>query len=288
MTRTYTDLHTHSTASDGSDSPAELIALAARAGVTTLALTDHDTTDGVEEAMEAGKRLGVRVIPGCELSVRTELGELHILGLWVTPQASVLRRAMTELRDHRDARNTRIVDKLQELGMHITYPEVLAMAGEGSVGRPHIAQVLMRKGYVRSMLEAFDRFLGDRGLAHVPKKVLSPAEGIALLKEEGATVSLAHMLLHGYPDPWLEAMVAELAALGLDAIEAYHSEHDDRATRKAVHLAARHGLALTGGSDYHGAVKPNIMLGRGKGGLYVPDFVLENLHTLRSAQGLPV
>ncbi|UZP65991.1 PHP domain-containing protein [Desulfovibrio mangrovi] len=288
MTRTYIDLHTHSTASDGSDTPEELIVLAHKAGVTTLALTDHDTTDGLEEAMDAGRKLGVNVIPGCELSVRTEYGELHIVGLWLNPEAPKLRRAMQELQDHRTTRNVRIVEKLQELNIPITYDEVLQVAGTGSVGRPHIAHVLIQKGFAHSMYNAFEVYLGDKGLAHVPKKVLSPKEGVELLKEEGATVSLAHMFLHGYPREWLEDMIATLSGFGMDAIEAYHSEHDDRSTRKAVDLAARHGLALTGGSDYHGAIKPDIRLGRGKGGLYVPPFVLADLIELRKSQGLPV
>ncbi len=287
MARTYIDLHTHSTASDGSDSPEDLIRQARKANVTTLALTDHDTTAGVEEAMETGREVGVEVIPGCELSVGTEYGELHIVGLWIAPKAPALAEAMQLLRDHRATRNIRIVEKLQELGYAITYDEVLELAGEGSVGRPHIARVLLNNGFRGTLHDVFSSLLGDHGKAYVPKRILSPEEGVRLLKQEGATVSLAHMYLHGYPDEWLQDMVATLAAQGMDAIEAYHSEHDSRSTRRAVDLAARHGLALTGGSDYHGAVKPNIMLGRGKGGLYVPPFVLDDLKTLRRSQGLP-
>lgn len=288
MTRTYIDLHTHSTASDGSDTPEELIIRAKNSNVTTLALTDHDTTDGLEEAMDAGRTLGVEVIPGCEISVQTEFGELHIVGLWINPEAPLLMRTMQELRENRAERNIRIVEKLQQLGFAITYEEVLAMAGSGSVGRPHIARVLLRNGFSGSMHDVFSKLLGDRGLAYVPKKVLSPEEGVGMLKQEGATISLAHMFLHGYSEEWLEDMVATLAGQGLDAIEAYHSEHDDRATRRAVDMATRHGLVLSGGSDYHGAIKPDIMLGRGKGGLYVPPFVLDNLKALRRSQGLPV
>ncbi len=288
MSRTYIDLHTHSTASDGSETPEDLVTLAKRAEVVTMALTDHDTTAGVEEAMETGQKLGVEVIPGCELSVRTELGELHILGLWLPPDAPRLHAAMDDLRQNRANRNLLIVEKLRSLGMDIQYDEVLALAGDGSVGRPHIARVMLAKGYVHSLREVFDRYLGETGAAHVPKKVLSPKEGVELLKAEGATVSLAHMFLHGYPEDWLEDMVSSLAGYGMDALEAYHSEHDAHATRCVVDIAARHGLALTGGSDYHGAVKPNIMLGRGKGGLYVPPLTLNDLKSRRRAKGLPV
>jgi len=288
MARTFIDLHTHSTASDGSDSPEELIHLAKKSNVTTLALTDHDTVAGVEEAMETGKELGVDVIAGCELGVKTDFGEIHLLGLWLDPKAPKLQKIMSELRSYRSERNKIIVEKLQALGMNITYEEVLEAAGDGSVGRPHIAQVLVEKKYFKSVKKVFEEMLCDGGKAYAPKKVLSPIEGVKLLKEEGATVSWAHMCIHGQSTEYLNDMIATLKPHGLDALEAYHSEHGDASTRLVVELAAVHGLALTGGSDYHGAVKPNIAIGRGKGGLYVPHSVLDNLKELRRKQGLPV
>lgn len=288
MARTYIDLHTHSTASDGSDSPEELVRLAKKRNITTLALTDHDTVAGVEEAVETGKELGVDVISGCELGVKTDFGEIHLLGLWLDPKAQKLQKVMNELRDYRAERNKIIVKKLQALGMDITYEEVLEAAGEGSVGRPHIAQVLVQKKYFKSVKKVFVEMLCDGGKAYAPKKVLSPVEGVTLLKEEGATVSWAHMCIHGRSTEYLHDMIETLKPHGLDALEAYHSEHNAASTRLVVELAAVHGLALTGGSDYHGAVKPNIALGRGKGGLFVPHMVLDKLKELRRKQGLPV
>lgn len=288
MARTYIDLHTHSTASDGSDSPEELVRLAKKGNVTTLALTDHDTVAGVEEAMETGNELGVEVIAGCELGVKTDFGEIHLLGLWLDPKASKLQAIMSELREYRAERNKLIVEKLQALGMDVSYEEVLEAAGDGSVGRPHIAQVLVNKKYFKSVKKVFEDMLCDGGKAYVPKKVLDPIEGVKLLKEEGATVSWAHMCIHRQSTEYLSDMIATLKPHGLDALEAYHSEHGAASTRLVVELAAIHGLALTGGSDYHGAVKPNITLGRGKGGLYVPHSVLDNLKELRRKQGLPV
>lgn len=288
MSRTYIDLHTHSTASDGSNTPTELLLNAKMANVTTIALTDHDTVDGVQEAMAVGKEFDIEVIAGCELAVATELGEVHMLGLWLNPDAPKLTATMDDLRAHRTSRNLLIVEKLQQLGIAITYDEVLAIAGEGSVGRPHIAQVLINKGAVSGFSEAFHQYLADGARAHVPKKVLSPSEGVTLLKEEGATVSIAHLCIHNFPEEWIQDFLAELKPHGLDALEAYHSEHSPADTRRVVEYAHHHGLALTGGSDYHGAIKPKISLGRGKGSLFVPHSILDDLKALRRKQGLPV
>ena len=265
MSRTYIDLHTHSTASDGSNTPTELLLNAKMANVTTIALTDHDTVDGVQEAMAVGKEFDIEVIAGCELAVATELGEVHMLGLWLNPDAPKLTATMDDLRAHRTSRNLLIVEKLQQLGIAITYDEVLAIAGEGSVGRPHIAQVLINKGVVSGFSEAFHQYLAD-----------------------GATVSIAHLCIHNFPEEWIQDFLAELKPHGLDALEAYHSEHSPADTRRVVEYAHHHGLALTGGSDYHGAIKPKISLGRGKGSLFVPHSILDDLKALRRKQGLPV
>lgn len=289
MARTYIDLHTHSTASDGSDSPRELVLHAQKHNVTTLAITDHDTTAGLTEAIETGKEVGVTIVPGCELAVQTPYGELHILGLWLTPEAPKLNQAMKELRQHRASRNQIIVQNLQNLGFDITYDEVLALAGSSSVGRPHIARVMLNKGFVPEIRTAFTQYLADGGVAYAPKKVLSPEEGVALLKEEGATVSIAHLAIHRkHPPEWIDDLIGSLRPLGLDALEAYHSEHSAKDVRRVVGLAKKHNLLLTGGSDYHGEAKPHISIGRGRGSLYVPPFVLEELIALRQKQGLPV
>ncbi|ABB39888.1 PHP domain protein [Oleidesulfovibrio alaskensis G20] len=284
----YIDLHTHSTASDGSDTPAAVITKAHAAGLAAVALTDHDTLDGLDEAAETAGRLGVELVRGCELGAMCPYGEVHILGLWLPETPKALLRTLAELRQGRHDRNVKIVDKLRALGMNITYDEVRDVAGEGSVGRPHIAQVLVQKQVAGSTRQAFDMYLGDRGAAYVPRKSLSPEGAVKALKAEGATVSFAHPMLINAPDDWLEETVASLTAAGLDAIEAYHSEHSQKDIRRCVELADRYGLALTGGSDYHGSVKPDISLGTGKGGLRVPYLILEKLKAARTANGLPV
>lgn len=288
MTPRFIDLHTHTTASDGSDSPAELVRKAAAARLAAIAVTDHDTVAGLEEAVATGRDEGIEVIRGCELGVHSEYGEIHILGLWLPEGPSPLLEAMTELRRHRNERNERIVDNLRDLGMDITYDEVRALSGGVSVGRPHIALALLKRGYIDTPQEAFSRFIGPGAPAYAPKKVFSPAEGVRLLVSCGATVAVAHPMLMRCPEGWLDDTLADLKAAGLDAIEAYHSEHSHRDERTCVGMAERHGLVLTGGSDYHGRAKPAISLGRGRGGLRVTTHVLENLKKHRRERGLPV
>ncbi|WP_353117080.1 PHP domain-containing protein [Nitratidesulfovibrio sp.] len=298
MSIRFIDLHSHSTASDGSDTPAELVRKAAAAKLAAIALTDHDTTSGLDEAMREGRQRGIEVIRGCELGVRCEHGELHILGLWLpggdgsTPGGAPLDATLAELRRHRATRNHRIAAQLRECGVDIEYAEVEAISGGESVSRLHFARILHEKGYVSSPQEAFARYLGPGGRAYVAKETLSPADGVSLLRSVGATVALAHPMLFRYPGngfaEWLDDTVADLKPHGLDAIEAYHSEHSQADTRRCVDLAARHGLALTGGSDYHGAGKPGISLGRGRGGLRVTTAVLDDLKEHRRRQGLPV
>lgn len=277
MQARFIDLHTHTSASDGSDSPTELIRKAAALRLAAVAITDHDTLAGLEEAEAAGKKYSLEVIRGCELSVESVYGEVHLLGLWIPHQCEALQQTLETLRNHRTTRNQRIVEKLQEQGVTISYEEVLSEACGESVGRPHIAAVLFRKGVVESISEAFTRFLGEKAPAYVPRKLLKPDEGVRLLAGTGAVVSLAHPMLIRCPSSWFDELIPFLRASGLQAIEAYHSEHSARDERFCVALADRYGLALTGGSDYHGTAKPRVTLGRGKGGLRVTMAFLEAL-----------
>ncbi|MBQ4567517.1 MAG: PHP domain-containing protein [Desulfovibrio sp.] len=282
----YIDLHTHSTASDGTDSPVELVRHAREAGLAAIAVTDHDTLGGLAPACEAAQGDAIRVIRGCELSARTPQGELHILGLWLPEDAPGLEAQLAALRRKRGERNAGMVRKLQELGFDINMEEVSALA-KGSVGRPHIARVMVHKGFVGDEREAFQRYLGTGGKAWLPKEVLSPERAVGLLAGLGATVSLAHPFIHGYPVSWLEGAVRDLIPHGLDAIEVWHSEHDPAQTRLALEWAKRYDLGMTGGSDYHGSNKPGISLGKGRGGLRIPLDVLEKLEARRRAQGRP-
>lgn len=284
----FVDLHTHTTASDGSDTPAELVRKAAERGLLAVAITDHDTVSGLDEAEEVGARLGVEVIRGCELSVTSPYGEVHILGLWLPKDVVELESRLRDLREKRDTRNNQILERLRDLGVPLRLEDVLAESLGETVGRPHIAKALLRHGYVRSHQEAFARYLGNNGAAYVARVVLTPEDGVRLLTGLGATVSIAHPMLIRCSREWLDDTVADLTSFGLGAIEAYHSEHSLGDERVCADLAARHGLGVSGGSDYHGAAKPHIVLGRGKGGLRVTEAVLQRLKDRRRAAGLPV
>ncbi len=286
MDRKLVDLHTHSTASDGTDSPAALVARAHGLGLAAIALTDHDTLAGLAEAEQAGRELGIGVIRGCEISTRSQAGEHHILGLWIPARAEALDTWLDAVRRRRNERNAEMVARLRALGFDITLEEVRARAS-GSVGRPHMAAVLAAKGYARDVAAAFRDYLGASGKAYVPKQVPSPEEAVRLLADMGATPVLAHPFLNAAAAPDVEALTRRLAACGLAAIEAWHSSHSDADTRRCVELAKRFGLGLSGGSDYHGDNKPGVLLGTGHGGLRIPVAALEALRQRRRARGLP-
>ncbi|ADU64185.1 MAG: PHP domain-containing protein [Pseudodesulfovibrio sp.] len=282
------DLHTHSTASDGTLSPTELVRLAREIGLDAIALTDHDTLGGLDEAVEAGKTCGIEVIRGCELSLESPRGAgwMHVVALWVPEQADELQAAFEWVIEGRLIRNHEIVNKLRTLGVNITYEAVAARAG-GTIGRPHFAQEMLALGVVSSMDEAFKVWLGDNGRAYVPKRKLKPAQALGILKRAGATSILAHPFMLGLDLPNTEALVRELMTHGLDGIEVHYPEHDDATTKTFKLLAERLGLLISGGSDFHGSVKPKISLGTGKGGLHVPTALLHAMKAHRHAQGLP-
>ncbi|MFK4763490.1 PHP domain-containing protein [Desulfobaculum sp. SPO524] len=281
------DLHTHSTASDGTLTPTELIRLAKERDIAALALTDHDTVSGLGEAFAAGEQYGVEVIGGCELSVSSDHGFMHIVGLFLPERPERLVEKITTLTEHRQNRNTLILEKLRSGGVAITDEELRAKAGNGSIGRPHIAQLLLEKGHVPTIQAAFTDYLGDKGRAYVPKAKLTPEEAIALLKSEGATVILAHpfTLRLAYED--LYHCLKGLKAMGLDGLECHYTEHSNRLTKEYEGLAYRLDLAVSGGSDFHGSVKPEVQLGTGKGNLAIPVSVLDAIKQRRIKQGLP-
>jgi hypothetical protein len=279
------DLHTHSNISDGQVPPAEVVRLAARAGLAAVALTDHDTLDGLPEALEAGREEGIEVVPGCELSVVDGKKELHLLALWTRPGSLGLEGVLTGLRASREVRNRVILERLHTLGVSIDYDEVLDMA-PGTVGRPHIARILVKRGLTRDYNGAFKKYLGRQGLAYAPKSELSLAQAVQILKAEGATVALAHPYLLGENGKALEELVRRYADLGVDAIEAYYTEHSVVKTREYLELARRLDLGVCGGSDFHGAIKPGIKVGVGRGKLAVPAAALEDLKARRRAKGL--
>lgn len=271
------DLHLHTTHSDGSLAPAEVVALAHKAGVSSLAITDHDITTAIPEATEAGLALGVEVIPGIEISSLLGESELHVLGYFLDWQDTRLCERLATARDSRHRRNPLIVAKLQALGIDISYEEVKAVAGSDSVGRPHIARVLMDKGVVQSAKEAFDRFLANGKPAYVARELPSPAEAIRWIKEAKGLAVLAHPTWIKPIDGVLGPLVGRLKADGLDGIEVHYSTHTPRQTREYLALAKQLGLLVTGGSDFHGVTKPDIEVGIGKGSLHVPSALLSKL-----------
>ncbi|MCX7841967.1 MAG: PHP domain-containing protein [Clostridia bacterium] len=270
------DLHTHSTISDGSMTPSELVRHAKSAGLVALALTDHDSVDGVEEALAEGKRIGIEVIPGLEISVDFK-PEMHILGYFPEQAYKRIETVLDLLRESRQLRNPRIIDKLNEMGFDITMKEVEAEAGKGIVGRPHIAKVLLAKGYVSSVEDAFDRLLGCGKPAYFKKERLTPEEGIKEILKAGGVPVLAHPIYLGHSLEALDKLLGELAQVGLKGIEAIYVDNTKEETGNLLRLAIKHKLLVTGGSDFHGSYKPDIEIGKGRGNLEVTYDLLKKI-----------
>jgi predicted metal-dependent phosphoesterase TrpH len=278
----YIDLHTHTTASDGSFSPGELVRQADQAGLKAVAITDHDTIDGLGEALEAGQGLDMEVVPGVEISIEVGLkGGAHLVGLWVEQDHKSLLEGLERLQEARLQRNPRMLAKLNELGLPLSMEDVLEQAGGGQVGRPHFARALVHKGLANSVGEVFSRWLSTDGPAFAPKQRLTPEEGLGMVRAAGGVPVLAHPALLGLDRLGLEALLRKLKGLGLEALEAYYSEHDLATCRNLISLAARLGLAVSGGSDFHGNDKPQVKLGMGKGDLRVPSTLLAALKQRR-------
>jgi predicted metal-dependent phosphoesterase TrpH len=272
------DLHTHTTHSDGSASPKELIARASSKGARSIAITDHDTVDSFVEARAASDRFGIEFVPGIEISADFSPGTMHILGYYVDDESTALKEKLAALKKAREKRNPEIAHHLEGLGFDISYDEVVQVAGNNVVGRPHFARLLVEKGYVRSIQEAFDRLLKKGAPAYVEKARLSPAESIELIHRAGGVAVLAHPCQLKLPSyEAVSELVAELAALGLDGIEANYSRHSTVERSTYSEIARQHHLLVTGGSDYHGSYKPDIDVVTGLGDLEVPYEVLEEL-----------
>lgn len=244
---TFVDLHTHSTASDGTLTPEQVIESAKRCGLAALALTDHDTIDGVPAARAAGERLGVRVIPGVELSAFQGDHEIHLLALHLT-RLDALQTRLEELRGQRHTRAGKIVDKLNALGIPLTLDEVLQQSNGGAVGRPHIARALIARGVVHDFRDAFLRYLGGAGSAFVPKERLSVEDAIAIAHEAGALAIWAHP-----GDGGRRERLEPLVAAGLDGLEIRHPSHSGEDAKRLQALADFFDLVPSGGSDWHGS-----------------------------------
>jgi predicted metal-dependent phosphoesterase TrpH len=242
------DLHTHTTASDGTLTPRELVRAAVARGIRVLAITDHDSTEGLAEALaEAAAHPPLTIVPGLEINCDVAGGEVHLLGYDVDVAAGWFQDFLRGQRAERAARVHRMAARLAELGMPIDPAEVLALVKEGSAGRPHVAQVMVRHGYVKSVREAFDRWLHATGPANVPRSRLTPAEAVAVIRRARGVPVFAHPGLAGRDE-----LVPELVAAGLMGIEVYYAEHSAAQTAHYKELCRAHGLVATGGSDYHG------------------------------------
>jgi 3',5'-nucleoside bisphosphate phosphatase len=275
------DLHAHTTCSDGSLTPGELVALAAEIGLSAVAVTDHDTVEGVDEALAAGPRYGVEVVPGVEIPLEFERFTLDMLGYFLCGAPSAEFRARLErLRRERDERNAQILEKLSELGLPLEAAELADAADGEAVGRPHIGEAMRRRGYVDSITEAFERFLRRSAPAFVDRRRLGLAEAVRLIRSSGGVPVIAHPGIIHTDAAGLERLVREAVRLGAGGLECYYPLHDAETLERCLALAAEHGLVPTGGSDFHGAMKPKSRLGQGYAGQPVDDSVLAALKTV--------
>jgi len=276
------DLHAHTTASDGSFSPRELVIHAQELGLSAVAVTDHDTFGGHEEALAAGAELGVEIVPGIELSVSDEHGKFHLLGYFCN-QDSELNRELAAIQYERANRNEIIIERLQSLGFETSLEKVRAIAGEDAqIGRPHIARSILGQQGLETIQQVFDDLLAAGGRAHAPKKVLSPARAVELIHEAGGVAIWAHPLFPPSTRQKMdyheaEALVKLWKSWGLDGLEIYYGLYNTKDSEWARSMTEKYGLLGTGGSDFHGITKPNVYLGQVNGGVSMPESVLEGL-----------
>jgi len=275
------DLHLHSHYSDGSLSPSQVVRAVKEFEVTVMALTDHDTLAGIPEALTAAAEENMVMVPGVELSIDYPLkgkAHLHLLGLFLDHTNQAINLELERLRTARLLRGEKIVRKLQQLGMNLTNDDLQRVAGDGSIGRPHLARLLMEKGYVSSVKEAFFKYLSKDRPAYVPKEKLKIKPAIDLIHRAGGVAILAHPISLGYPTYDRFGMeILKLKEMGLDGIEAYYSSHDRYFTQWLLEFARKNGLIASGGSDFHGDAKPDIKPGIGFNNLNVPYEIYENL-----------
>lgn len=277
------DLHIHSTASDGTLTPAEIVAHACSLGLAAIAITDHDTVDGVHQILKNGSPQDIHFLSGVELSTAPPpefpcQGSLHLLGYGFRYDDSDLAGQLHTLQDARRNRNPKIIAKLQALGIDITVEELEAPGAKRQTGRPHIAKLLVEKGVAASFDEAFDRFLGNGKPAYVDKYRVECHHAIRLIRQAGGIAVLAHPALIHPTRPWaLEDLLSVLQTAGLQGLEVYYPEHSEAQTRHFLALARRHGMIATGGTDFHGAIKPGIEMGCADGTFMVPFNVYEAL-----------
>ncbi len=271
------DLHVHSTKSDGTYTPTELVNYAIEKGLTAFALTDHDTIDGIEEALEAAKNKPITVIPGIEYSTEYLNRDVHIVGLFIDYKAPVFLEYLSRFQQSRTDRNYKLCANLRNANIDITYEALLEMFPDAVITRAHYAKYLLTKGYVKSMKEAFDRYLGDHTPYFVHREKITPQEVIEVTLKAGGVPILAHPTLYKLGKEQLDILVATLVEHGLKGIECVYSTYTPQEERQIKALAAKYNLLPSGGSDFHGTNKPGLDLGVGYGRLYVPEEYMKNL-----------
>ncbi len=275
------DLHVHSTESDGTLTPEDLVAEAKKAGLAAFALTDHDTCRGCMQSNAPRASAGIELIPGIELSTDYHGKEVHIVGLYIDMENEQLLKKTAEYRKCRSERNALMVEALQKGGLSITMEELVAENPDCVITRANIARFLYEHGQIKSVREAFDRYIGDHCKCYVGRLKVASTDAVRLIKEAGGTAILAHPLLYGLSNTNLQKMIDELKPAGLDGLEAIYSTYTTGEEQQMKRLARENGLLISGGSDFHGSNKPDIALGRGRGHLYIPYSVLETIKASR-------
>ena len=279
----FVDFHTHSTCSDGTMTPTELVLHAEKSGLSAFALTDHDSVDGIKEAQAAAERCNIDFIPGIEFSAADDT-ETHIIGLFIDPENETLLSTIQKLKDSRRRRMEDVCFKLRKLGFDITHDEALEIAGGNFVGRAHIARLMMNKGYCQTIKECFDKYTGLGKPAYSEKIELTAEEAVRAIRASGGLAFLAHLNQTGYDIPMLEELLTKLKNAGLTGIEGYYPEYTPEHIAEYRALAERLNLAIGGGSDFHADMKPHIKIGVGSGTLHIPYYVYKNLKGIKERQ----
>lgn len=307
----FVDLHVHSTKSDGTYTPQELVNYAMEKGLSAFSLTDHDTVDGIEEAMEYARELCLlydikgsatnvktsdcngatsgamppmvpEVIPGIEFSTEYQGKDVHIVGLYIDIHTPSFEQHLRDFVESRNVRNEKMCKSLQGIGMDITYEKLLERFPGAVITRAHYAKYMLEKGYIKSMAEAFERYIGDYSPHYIPREKVTPEQAISLILEAGGIPILAHPILYHLSDARLEELVVQLKAAGLIGIEAIYSTYAPAEERQIRRLAEKYNLLLSGGSDFHGSNKPGLDLAVGYGKLFVPYDILDKLKAIRA------
>ena len=277
------DLHVHSTASDGTLTPSEILEMAVQFGLKAIAITDHDTLSGSTAAMASGISSTLKFLIGIEISAAAPAGYrvkggVHILGYGFDPCHSALDSLLSVLKTARENRNPQIIERLNTMGMDVTMEELSQVVGDATAGRPHIAQLMVAKDLADSFNDAFDRFLGKNKPAYVDKHRVPMNDAIETIKNAGGVAVLAHPYLNGLTDPDdFESFLLTLKEMGLEGVEAVYPEHTEAVTTRYCQLALKHNLLITGGTDFHGAITPRVQMGYGDGSFHVPYSLYKNL-----------